>query len=169
MAVRLPDVLVRPNESALLAHKLNKTSKFVSNVVYGAKRVNTFSLDIDLQKQVKENWYRFESVYSEENLLAWSLGFIIPLGQCVSGHLVRGTTRTVACPFISDTSPTGINREGLGKRSACREASKLQGSPLQISEGSILRNSHLWLKEWISINDVMWLFISKMTCKAVNN
>ena len=55
MAVRLPDVLVRPNESALLAHELNKTSKFVSNVVYGAKRVNIFSLDIDLQKQVKEN------------------------------------------------------------------------------------------------------------------
>ena len=46
--MRLPDILVRPNESALLAHKLNKTSKFVSKVVYGAKRVNTFSLDIDL-------------------------------------------------------------------------------------------------------------------------
>ena len=53
--MRLPDVLVRPYESALLAHKLNKTAKFVSNVAYGAKRVNTFSLDIDLQKQVKEN------------------------------------------------------------------------------------------------------------------
>ena len=53
--MRLPDVLVRTNESALLAHKLNRTSKFVSNVVYGAKRVNIFSLDIDLQKQVKEN------------------------------------------------------------------------------------------------------------------
>ena len=46
--MRLPDVLVRPN-------KLNKTAKFVSNVVYGAKRVNIFSLDIDLQKQVKQN------------------------------------------------------------------------------------------------------------------
>ena len=52
--MRLPDVLVRPNETALLAHKLNKTSKFVSNVVYGAKRVNIFSLDIGLQKQVKK-------------------------------------------------------------------------------------------------------------------
>ena len=74
MAVRLPDVLVRPN-------KLNKTAKFVSNVVYGAKRVNIFSLDIDLQKQVKENWYRFESVYSEESCLPGPLASLFHLGN----------------------------------------------------------------------------------------
>ena len=74
MAVRLPDVLVRPN-------KLNKTAKFVSNVVYGAKRVNIFSLDIGLQKQVEENWYRFESVYSEESCLPGPLASLFHLGN----------------------------------------------------------------------------------------
>ena len=81
MAVRLPDVLVRTNESALLAHKLDRTSKFVSNVVYGAKRVNIFSLDIDLQKQIKENWYRFESVYSEDSCLPGPLASLFHLGN----------------------------------------------------------------------------------------
>ena len=52
MAVLLPDFLVRPGESALLALKLYpETSKFsnVSNAVYGVKRVNIFPLDIGLQ------------------------------------------------------------------------------------------------------------------------
>ena len=53
MAVRLPDVLVRPGASALLTLKLYpETSKFfsnMSNAVYGVKRVNIFPLDIGLQ------------------------------------------------------------------------------------------------------------------------
>ena len=52
MTVRLPDFLVRPGASALLALKLYpETSKFsnVSNAVYGVKRVNIFPLDIGLQ------------------------------------------------------------------------------------------------------------------------
>ena len=53
MAVLLPDFLVRPGASALLALKLYpETSKFfsnMSNAVYGVKRVNIFPLDIGLQ------------------------------------------------------------------------------------------------------------------------
>lgn len=41
-------------------------------------------------------------------ILAYSLRLIIPRGLCVSGHLVR--------PFVSNTSPKCIHREGLGRR-----------------------------------------------------
>ena len=104
MAVRLPDVLVRPN-------KLNKTAKFVSNVVYGAKRVNIFSLDIDLQKQVKENWYRFESVYSEESCLPGPLASLFHLGNAFRVTWSEGPPG----PWLARSSLILHRRESTGK------------------------------------------------------
>ena len=104
MAVRLPDVLVRPN-------KLNKTAKFVSNVVYGAKRVNIFSLDIGLQKQVKENWCRFESVYSEESCLPGPLASLFHLGNAFRVTWSEGPPG----PWLARSSLILHRRESTGK------------------------------------------------------